>query len=146
MNRSQLSFVHRQSTIHCPLWKTKKMTNKPNSKSNIIAVSTFFKYTSVYCLLPSASQNKPNRTQFFPLCISVSSVAKKGKKWHRLGQVWRHFGAVWCHIGQVWHRFGQPWHQKYTQKPCFNAKNAENTKFPRLIQQKNLSGLTSFRL
>ena len=113
------------------------MQNKPNFNACVFSI---FSVSRVKKSVKISEIGLPRHS------LATAGGKKGGGKWRRLGQVWRHFGAVWCHIGQVWHRFGQPWHQKYTQKPCFNAKNAENTKFPRLIQQKNLSGLTSFRL
>ncbi len=46
-------------------------------------------------------------------------MAKKGKKWRRLGQVWRIFGQLWRRLGAVWHRLGALWQHFYTKKPHF---------------------------
>ena len=77
--------------------------------------------TTNHELRTGAAKNEPN----FISPSSVASVAKKGKKWRRLGQVWRHLGAVWCRLGAVWRRLGQLWQQKNTIKPHFQHKNAE---------------------
>ncbi|MEN8127111.1 MAG: hypothetical protein ABFR90_04810 [Planctomycetota bacterium] len=67
--------------------------------------------------LRSASKAPPGtqRPEGFISFPSVSSVAKKGKKWKRFGQLWRRFGTVW--------------HTFTPKNRVFSIKNAQNTQF-----------------